>query len=180
MKFLSILIVLLISFSGYSQQTNFVDFKTAKVNIAIHPKVKEVTGQITYSFDVLKPVDSLFIDAQNMAFNKVVLNGVSATTYRYDDKKLWIIHPFRPSKDNVITLDYTTHPKKAMYFIDWNTQEGVTSSDLLQKKYIEKQVWTQGQGKYTSNWLPSFDDMKEKVIFDLNITFDKHYEVIAN
>ncbi len=180
MKFLSILIVLLIGFSGYSQQTNYVDFKTAKVNVGIHPKAKEVVGQVAYSFDVLKPIDSLFIDAQNMVFNKVVLNGVSVTTYRYDDKKLWIIHPFRPSKDNIVTLDYTTHPKKAMYFIDWDAKKSVVSTDSLEKKYIEKQVWTQGQGKYTSNWLPSFDDMKEKVVFDLSITFDKNYEVIAN
>jgi aminopeptidase N len=26
------------------------------------------------------------------------------------------------------------------------------------------QIWTQGQGKYTSNWFPSFDDVNEKVI----------------
>ena len=42
------------------------------------------------------------------------------------------------------------------------------------------QIWTQGQGKYTSNWLPSFDDMNEKLNFSLTIQFNGYYEVIAN
>ena len=59
-----------------------------------------------------------------------------------------------------------------MYFIDWNLK--------VKNGAGNKQIWTQGQGKYTSNWLPSFDDMNEKLIFNLNITFNKDYEVIAN
>src|SRR5690606_20428512 len=39
---------------------------------------------------------------------------------------------------------------------------------------------TQGQGKYSSHWVPSFDDMREKVEFDLSISFEKDYQVIAN
>ncbi|MEO1486959.1 MAG: M1 family metallopeptidase [Bacteroidota bacterium] len=42
------------------------------------------------------------------------------------------------------------------------------------------EIWTQGQGKYTSHWVPSFDDMNEKVEFDLSITFDSAYTIIAN
>ena len=42
------------------------------------------------------------------------------------------------------------------------------------------QVWTQGQGKYTSNWLPSFDDMNEKIEFDLSISTPSIYKTIAN
>jgi aminopeptidase N len=29
------------------------------------------------------------------------------------------------------------------------------------------QIWTQGQGKYTSNWFPSFDDVNEKSNFNI-------------
>ncbi|MBT8281593.1 MAG: M1 family metallopeptidase, partial [Muriicola sp.] len=43
-----------------------------------------------------------------------------------------------------------------------------------------EQVWTQGQGKYNSHWVPSFDLMSEKVRFNLNIEFPKNYEVVAN
>ena len=44
----------------------------------------------------------------------------------------------------------------------------------------QNQVWTQGQGKYTSSWLPSIDDVNDKIEFDLSISFHKNYEVIAN
>src|SRR5690606_19262861 len=43
-----------------------------------------------------------------------------------------------------------------------------------------EQIWTQGQGKYTSHWLPSFDDMTEKIEFDLSLVFDGRYQVAAN
>ena len=42
------------------------------------------------------------------------------------------------------------------------------------------QIWTQGQGKYTSYWLPSFDDTNEKLNFGLDIDFDKDYTLLSN
>jgi aminopeptidase N len=32
--------------------------------------------------------------------------------------------------------------------------------------------WTQGQGKYTSHWFPSFDDVNESD-FNLNVEYNK-------
>ena len=68
----------------------------------------------------------------------------------------------------ILKFNYIAVPKKALYFIDWKNDDG------------NKQIWTQGQGKYTSNWLPSIDDMNDKIEFDLNIRFDENYEVISN
>src|SRR5690606_2954588 len=79
-----------------------------------------------------------------------------------------VYNHFKSNEIYELSLNYSANPKKALYFIDWDTGGG------------NNQIWTQGQGKYTSNWLPSFDDMNEKVEFDLIITFDKDYEVIAN
>lgn len=149
-----------------AQQTDFVDFKTAYVKLEIKPMQKEVSGEVTYLFDVLKPADSIFIDAQKMEFDAVLLNDKKVEVNN-DGRKLWLLSPFKPSVNNEISFMYKAKPKKAMYFIGWNN-EG------------RNQVWTQGQGKYTSNWLPSFDDMNEKVEFDLSVAFDKDYEVIAN
>jgi aminopeptidase N len=42
------------------------------------------------------------------------------------------------------------------------------------------QIWTQGQGKYTSNWFPSFDDVNEKVIFNIELAFSQEYQAISN
>lgn len=41
-------------------------------------------------------------------------------------------------------------------------------------------MWTQGQGKYGSHWLPSLDDINDKLIFNLTYLAPKNYEVIAN
>src|SRR5690606_3646485 len=72
---------------------------------------------------------------------------------------------FQPSKNKELSISFESSPTKALYFVE---------------KGEESQVWTQGQGKYTSNWLPSFDDMNEKIEFDLSIAYDKDYEVVAN
>ena len=164
-----ILITLFLGFQfSIAQQTQFVDFKTGKADLSIYPDQGDVIGKVTYTFDVLKPIDSIFIDAQNIDFYEISLNGDALVSFSYDEKKLWLLKSFKPSKNNVITIEYETHPQKSMYFIGWD------------KGVINRQVWTQGQGKYTSNWLPSFDDMNAKVEFDLIVTFDKNYEVIAN
>lgn len=52
---------------------------------------------------------------------------------------------------------------------------------FIEKNHFEDlQIWTQGQGKYTSHWFPSFDDVNEKVIFSLSIAFHKDYTVLSN
>lgn len=52
-------------------------------------------------------------------------------------------------------------PKKALYFLD-------------------HQIWTQGQGKYTSNWFPSIDDMNDKIEFDLSYIIPSDKSIVAN
>ena len=151
----------------FSQQVDFIDFKKGEANITIDPLKKEVSGTITYTFDVLKNTDSIFIDAQKMEFSSVKLNN-KKVKFNNTNSKLWIIKKLKPNTQHQLSFHFTASPEKAMYFIGWEYENA------------KKQVWTQGQGKYTSNWLPSFDDMNEKVEFDLNITFDKKYEVIAN
>jgi aminopeptidase N len=70
------------------------------------------------------------------------------------------------ARKNKIDLEYKTVPKQALYFI--GSQQ---TNDL--------QIWTQGQGRYTSNWFPSFDDVR-KMIFNLSISYDSSYQVISN
>lgn len=153
---------------GFSQQTNVVDFKNIHANLDILPQTKVVHGEMEIMFDVLQSTDSIFLDAHNMHFKNVRFNSDSVN-WSTDGTKLWIIHSFESSSNNKLTFSYNAKPKKALYFVGWTDPE--TSSG---------QVWTQGQGKYTSNWLPSIDDMNDKIEFDLSITFYKNYEVIAN
>ncbi|MDO6759331.1 M1 family metallopeptidase [Tamlana sp. 2_MG-2023] len=163
-----LIIVLLSTGLTFSQQTSVVDFKRAQAEISFGDLLaKEVKGVVAYEFDVLKDVDSVFLDAQNFENITAILDE-NLEVGDYNGKQLIIKNAFKANTSHKLEITWETSPKKALYFIDWEYLGG------------NRQIWTQGQGKYTSNWLPSFDDMTEKVEFDLSITFDKAYEVIAN
>ncbi|WP_225312476.1 M1 family metallopeptidase [Pseudotamlana haliotis] len=145
-----------------------MDFKTAKVDISFGDLLaKEVVGTVVYEFDVLRDVDSVYIDAQNFRTISAILDDNKELGV-YNGKHLVIKQAFKANTSHQLKISWKVQPKKALYFIDWEYIQG------------HRQIWTQGQGKYTSNWMPSFDDMNEKVEFDLSITFDKSYEVIGN
>ncbi len=167
MKYLNILLFLNIICFGFAQQTDYVDFKTVKAELYIDLNKEEVIGSVKYKFDILKEVDSIKLDAKNIDFDYLEVNGIEHLINLSNmDKFNGVIKGvMKPSRDNVLELKYHVKPQKALYFI---------------QKDNEKQVWTQGQGKYTSNWLPSFDDMNEKVEFDLSIVADDEYKVIVN
>ena len=149
---------------AFAQQTQYVDFKKADVNVSVNIEKKSVSGLVTYYFDVLQMVDSVFVDAKNMGFSDVSLDG-NEVEYRYDSEKLWIKRKFKPSKNKELSISFESSPTKALYFVE---------------KGEESQVWTQGQGKYTSNWLPSFDDVNEKIEFDISVIADSSFSVISN
>ena len=149
----------------FAQQTKFVDFKSVSGQLTIDAKEKAVSGNIHYWFTVLKPTDTIKIDAQNMTFSNLDVNGKSIN-YNNTGKELQLIFPFKKGK-NVLSFEYSVKPKQALYFV---------GSEALNSL----QIWTQGQGKYTSNWFPSFDDVNEKVIFNLEIVFNANYQVISN
>lgn len=182
MKLFLFLLLLLESFFTSAQHQDKVDFVRGEIAITPLPKEKKILGEVAYTFKVLSDVDSVFLDAQNMNFSTVKLNGATAT-YSNTDKIISIFKKFKKGRSYKLLLDYSAIPKQTVYFLGWddgimgNTEPVPPDTQAIPS---EKQVWTQGQGKYTSHWLPSFDDMEEKVEFDLNITFDDSYEVIAN
>ncbi len=168
--------VLFVFASGFSQapvvpaQTDLVDFKILDANIYIDPVAQKVEGTVIYTFDVLAETDSIFVDAKNIDFSEVSLNG-EEVEIQNDSSRLWIKSRFIPSEGNRLSLNFTVFPKQTMYFINWNEPE---------ENNISRQVWTQGQGKYTSHWLPSFDDTGEKIIFNLSYSFNDNYTIISN
>ncbi|WP_317163837.1 M1 family metallopeptidase [Flavobacterium phycosphaerae] len=145
-----------------------MDFKIAYGNITINPIEKKVYGSVRYVLDVKETVDTIKIDAQNTTFNAVEMNGKEAK-FSNSGKKLLLFDGYKKGK-YTLTFTYEAKPKQTMYF----------NGDFSNATISNQQVWTQGQGKYTSHWFPSFDDVNEKVIFNLNISFDKNYNVISN
>lgn len=156
---------LFISTFVFAQQTKFVDFTSVSAQLSLNASEKSISGTVNYSFEILKPIDTLKIDAQNMNFSKLMLNQANVQ-YINSGKQLLIIYPFQKGK-NELTFDYKATPKQALYFVDSETAG-------------DTQIWTQGQGRYTSNWFPSFDDVNEKVIFNLEIAFNSNYQVVSN
>ncbi|MDZ4147190.1 MAG: M1 family metallopeptidase [Flavobacteriaceae bacterium] len=163
----NILIFGLISFQLLSaQQIETVDFKTLTAVISLDTMTKQVKGNILFTFQIKQNTDSIFVDAKKMAFNKVKLNDQLARN-QTDGDKLWIYDNFKADENYQLTFEYTVTPDKTLYFVGWDNAGS-------------NQIWTQGQGKETSHWLPSFDDVNEKITLDLTIQFNKKYQVIAN
>ncbi len=164
-----IYLFLIFSCSIFAQQTTSVDFKKCFGKITFNTNEKSISGQVDYDFEVLKVTDTIKIDAQKMTFENVTLNGY-AIRYNNTDSKLQLIGKFKKGKHK-LQFNYKAFPKQALYFV--GDFDGSNSN-------IASQIWTQGQGRYTSNWFPSFDDVNEKVIFSIQLTFDKEYQVVSN
>ena len=154
------LLFLFLSFISFAQQTAKVDFIKCKATIGLEFETNSIAGGCIYTFIVKSDIDTIRIDAKNMNFYEVKINE-KKVKFENNKKELLLFEGFKKGK-NKLSLSYNAQPKQTMYFID------------------KRQIWTQGQGKYTSHWFPSFDDVNEKVIFNMNITFDEKYNVIAN
>ena len=147
----------------FAQQTKQVDF--IKCSAVLYPsaETKSISGSITYDFKVKQSPDTIKIDAKNMDFFDVRINDKSVK-FKNSGKTLDLFEGFQKGK-NKLTFSYSAKPKQTLYFTG-------TDDNL--------QIWSQGQGKYTSHWLPSFDDVNEKVIFKIGVYFDENHHVLSN
>ncbi|MES2544367.1 MAG: M1 family metallopeptidase [Bacteroidota bacterium] len=124
---------------------------------------KSILGTVNYEFNVFSIIDTIRIDAINMDFDEVKINN-AVVKFKNNGKELLLFEGFK-NGINTLKFQYKATPKQTLYFTG-------------EKENL--QIWTQGQGKYTSHWLPSFDDVNEKVIFNMTVVFDKEYTIISN
>ena len=151
----------------FGQQTEKVDFLELNATVTIDTINFEIKGQVEVSFRTLKDVDSVYLDAVDMRITPSESNTLKIVN---TDDKIWMTSNFKKDKSYTATFSYECEPKQALYFVGFNST----------LKAYPSQVWTQGQGKYTSHWLPSLDDMNDKIIFNITYEAPKNYEVIAN
>ena len=156
-------IFLLFTVFTFAQQTSKVDFIKVTGVVAPDANLKKVIGSAVYHFKVIQPIDTIRSDAKNMNFDKMLLNN-KQVKYKSTTKELLLFEGYK-SGMNSVSFNYTAFPKQTMYF---------------NKEGIHQQIWTQGQGKYTSHWFPSFDDVNEKVIFNLQVTSQNDFVAISN
>lgn len=157
------LLLFLLPIISFAQQINKVDFTKSNAKLTVDSYERKVSGTVLYDFTVLKTIDTIRIDAVNMNFSDVMINS-KPVNFIVSNKELKLFEGFNLGK-NTLTFYYSATPKQAMYFT------GIDDG---------QQVWTQGQGRYTSNWFPSFDDVNEKVIFNMTIGARNDYEIISN
>lgn len=157
------ILFLLCPFFAFSQQFKKVDFKTLNANLSLHAGDRKISGTVNYTFDVLSSVDTIRIDAKNMNFSDVKINNKSVE-FKKSATELKLFKGYKKGK-NTLSFDYEATPKQTLYFI--GEGHGL-------------EIWTQGQGKYTSHWLPSFDDVNEKLVFGLSISYLKDFTVLSN
>jgi len=143
----------------FSQQTKTVDFIRVEANIKPFSVQKKISGTVIYTFQIKKKTDSVFLDA--IGFKVLKIHSNKSIKIKATDDKIWLISKFKEGKNYSVSFDFEVFPKKALYFVG-------------------DQIWTQGQGKYTSNWLPSLDDMNDKMEFDITYEVPSNKTVIAN
>lgn len=146
------------SLTAFAQQTDIVDF--LNINATVNPNAaeKSITGTVKCSFKVLQKTDSIFLDAKNMKIISFALEGI---VVKAGSDKIWLSDNFEAGKTYTAFFTYEAKPKQTLYFFG-------------------NEIWTQGQGKYTSHWLPSIDDVNDKIEFDLTIASPLNKSVIAN
>ena len=148
----------------FSQQTKSVDFISCEALLYPDSKTKSISGTVHYLFEIKNTIDSVKIDAKNMIFSAIYINDNNKFKYKLTNEHI-ILYDGLKKGLNGITIKYEAKPKQTLYFT------GVGEN---------LQIWTQGQGKYTSHWLPSFDDVNEKVVFKIGVFFDEKYHVLSN
>jgi aminopeptidase N len=157
-KFFLTFSLFLFSIQLFSQQTDVVDFLKIEASIGPDTVEKKIEGRFLATFEVLKETDSIFMDAVNIKINDVQTKNFKITS---DGKKVWFVGNFEKGKIYKADFWYSMIPKQTLYFFG-------------------DEIWTQGQGKYTSHWLPSIDDVNDKIEFDLTILAPDDKTVIAN
>lgn len=166
MRLLLFTILFIYAFAkAYSQdispQTEVVDFQRIETTLKLNYPKKSVDGKMSVSFKMLQDAEEVYLDA-------IQMEGVSLSDdieINFTDKTIFLRSNFKAGQTYKASFTFEAYPTQAAYFVNNNGRN---------------QFWTQGQGKYTSHWLPSLDDMNDKIEFDLKVLGAENKTVISN
>ena len=149
-----------------AQQIEVLDVEKISGTIHLLPKTESVEGKLQVKFKVLQATDSIYLDAVKIDA-EITKKSSSKPKLFSAEKKIYFIDQFEVGKTYEVEFTYQATPQQTLYFVGWDNDGS-------------NQIWSQGQGKYTSHWLPSLDDMNDKIEFDLSYQVPQDYEVAAN
>lgn len=149
-----------------------LDFTKIKVALSFDAPKGIVIGKVNYQFNSLRPsVTSFFLDGIKMQVKEITLNG-KTVQYKTDSAGITVM-PNEPLVWNALyemTVSYEAKPRVGLYFIGWNDKNNLS----------RKQIWSQGEQIDNRNWIPMYDERNDKLLTEMNVTFDKAYKVLSN
>ena len=160
------LLLLASPFFIQAQQTEKLDIQRISGIVHLLPETESVKGKLQIEFKVLQATDTIYLDAVKMKVELSKKSKFKPEVFSAENK-IYFVENFKVGKTYQVEFSYEAKPKQALYFVGWDNGGS-------------NQIWTQGQGKYTSHWLPSLDDMNNKIEFDLSYQVPQEYQVIAN
>lgn len=168
MKYIFLCVGVFFAFAkAYSQeispQTAIVDVQKINAHLQLDFEDQVITGKVSVDFIMKEAAKEVFLDAHSVALSSISDEGGIAITATED--KVIFTGNFKKDKEYQASFTYKVHPKQTAYFV--NNQD-------------KHQFWTQGQGKYTSHWLPSLDDMNDKIEFDISVDHSSEMTAISN
>lgn len=137
---------------------------------------KIVYGDTTVSLTPLSGESKqVELDAVGLAFTSVKLNdSASQAAYKVTADKVTVTldRTYKPGEVVTLRFVYSTKPKKGIYFIPAEIQDG--------KEVRSEQIWTQGEAEEARYWFPSFDFPSDKATTEEYINAGKDETVIGN
>lgn len=181
LKTIFLTLAFVFSIAAQTSQNNFNRIRSFDVqNYIIRTNFdrtnKTVFGDTTV---LLKPLKNDFksfeFDAVNFKFESVKLE-ISNTelTFKTTNNKIFITldKPYSSSDTISVRLKYSAQPKKGIYFVDEQRENG----SILRSS----QIWTQGEPEESRHWFPSYDFPDDKATSEQFITVEKDETAIAN
>ena len=165
----------LISLFCFSQMSLFaqlaqpeIDFEQADVDMTIDTLMQKIKATARYTLVVRSRTSGFYLDGHNMDISRLRLNN-RKVKFKNDGRRITFKKKLKPGRLYELEIEYEVIPAQTVYFVGWGDDHPGNN-----------QIWTQGQGKNTSHWMPSPEDMNDKLVFSLRIGFDPDYRVLAN
>ncbi len=150
-----------------------VDVRHIRLDIAIDPVAKRVSGTASHTFAPINDgVSHVEFDAVEMTIGAVRLEGGGELAHSHADGRLRIDlgSPRQAGEELTVAIDYAASPRRGLYFV--GPDEG----------YPEKpvQVWSQGQDEDSRHWFPCFDYPNELATSEVIVTVPQPLTAVSN
>lgn len=157
---------------GSAPREHPADMLHLRLDATFDPFSGLVQGRVTHTFKVLRQtVDSIEFDAIGITFSQVMMGNKPARFRRTDSTIVVYCEPvLQWDRIDSVSFTYSARPKRGLYFIGWQDSTNT----------MRRQIWSQGQGIDTRHWIPLYDEMNDKLITEIVVSFDTAYAVVSN